>query len=173
MAKDTIVIKKALRRYKGRTVDTGPGLTEQAHKEETDMNYILRDYVKTGLLRHAKEHQGKYDDIAVQDFQEAMNIVATARSMFEELPSQVRARFGQDPARFLDFVQNPNNADEMHALGILRGNDGIDITGAVSPAPVKKSETVAFDDPERVARQEAGLPPDGKPIAKEPPKSGA
>lgn len=117
------------------TLDTGPGKTEQSHKKDTDMNYILRGYQKTGLIRHAKEHAGKYDDIAVQDFQEAIFIVTNAQRQFDELPSNIRKRFGNNPAEFLEFVQNPENKAEMQTLGILQGNDGIDASGAVTTAP--------------------------------------
>ena len=141
MAKQTEPeIKKAYRQYAKSTVDTGPGLTEQAHKNETDVNYILKDYVRTGFIKHAKENQGKYDDISVQDFQEAMFIVAEANSMFEELPGQVRKEFKNDPSRFLEFVQNPNNAEKMQELGILKGNDGMDLKGVPTSAPLAPNE---------------------------------
>lgn len=117
------------------TVDTGEGLTEQSHKNETDMNYILRDYTRTGLIRHAQKNQGRYDDVSVQDFHEAMNIVTQSQQMFNELPGQIRARFANNPAEFLSFVQNPANKKEMHDMGILRGNDGIDVRGAATTAP--------------------------------------
>ena len=120
------------------TLDTGEGKTEQAHKHETDMNYILRDYARTGLIKHAQQHAGRYDDVSVQDFQEAMFIVKEAQNMFDNLPGQIRKRFGQDPAAFLEFVQNPENKDEMQRLGILRGNDGVDINGAITNAPTEE-----------------------------------
>ena len=56
-------------------IDTGKGLTEQSHKHETDINFILKDYVRTGFIKHAKDNQGKYDDINVQDFQQAMLVL--------------------------------------------------------------------------------------------------
>lgn len=34
------------------------------------------------------------------------------------LPAQVRAKFSNDAAEFLDFVQNPKNADELVAMGL-------------------------------------------------------
>lgn len=137
MAISKPAIKKPLvRGYSKSTISTGKGLTEQAHKNECDMNFILRDYARTGLIRHAKQHEGKYDDIGVQDFQEAMFIVAQASSMFEQLPAAIRKRFKNDPAAFLEFAQNPDNKSEMQKMGILRGNDGIDISGAPSGAPV-------------------------------------
>lgn len=138
-----ILIQKALRPAMRVTLDTGPGLTEQAHKKETDMNYILRDYARTGFIKHAKNFQGRYDDVAVQDFQEAMFIVNQAQSMFAELPGHLRKRFQNDPAEFLEFVQNPENGDEMLRLGILKGNDGVDVTGAPVAAPTKESVEAA------------------------------
>ena len=41
------------------TIDCGDSLTEQAHKNRCDMNYILRDYERTGLLKHVKKHEGR------------------------------------------------------------------------------------------------------------------
>lgn len=133
-------IRKALHREEQldkSTIDCGPGLTEQSHAKETDINYILRDYAKTGFMKHAKDYQGMYDDVAVNDFQEAMFIVTNAQNMFNELPADLRKRFGHDPAEFLSFVQNPNNVDEMAKLGILKGNDGLDISGTAVNVPTR------------------------------------
>ena len=116
-------------------LNTGPGMTEQAHKRETDMNYILREYTKTGLIKHAKNYQGQYDDVSVQSFQEAMFLVKNAERMFSELPSEARKRFANNPEQFLEFVQNPDNKSEMQRMGILKGNDGIDVSGASVNVP--------------------------------------
>jgi len=118
-------------------VDTGPGKTEQAHKNQTDMNYILKDYHATGMIKHAAKYQGRYDDVPPGDFQDAMNLVTNAQRMFGELPANLRKRFAGDPVQFLEFVQNPDNRDEMRTLGILRGNDGLDITGAATGSPTR------------------------------------
>lgn len=152
MASIEPVIKKPLRHVKGSTIDTGETLTEQAHKKITDMNYILRDYAKTGLMKHVKKHEGTYDDISVTDFQEAMFKVTSAQNMFNELPSAIKKRFGNDPAEFLGFVQDSNNLDEMAKLGILRGNDGIDVSGASVKVPTQsdyeavKAENLAAEN---------------------------
>jgi hypothetical protein len=115
---------------------TGEGMTEQAHKDQCDMNYILRNYQKTGLITHAKKYEGQYDDVSVQDFNEAMLIVDKATNMYAELPSNIRERFN-GPVEFINFVNNPNNANEMVTLGILKGNDGVkdDLSPSGAPAP--------------------------------------
>lgn len=137
----------AYNKYARPTIDTGEGLTEQSHKNECDINYILKEYTRTGLIRHANENAGRYDDIAVQDFHEAMNIVSNANSMFETLPALTRKRFENNPAAFLEFVQNPNNASEMARMGILKGNDGVDISGAPTRAPVSPQEATKVETP--------------------------
>lgn len=111
------------------TVNTGKGLTEQSHTEECDINTILHDYTRTGFMRHAKANEGQYDDVSSVDFQEAQIAVANVKSMFEGLPSQIRREFNQDPSTFLNFVQNPENAQELSKRGLLVGNDGINIHG--------------------------------------------
>lgn len=128
-------IQKAYTETERPKIDTGEGLTEQAHKEECDMNYILRDYQKTGTIRHAKQHQGQYDDVSVQDFQEAILLVKKTQEMFEGLPSNIRKECNNNPAEFLKFAQNPNNKDRMQELGMLKGNDGLDRHGALTSAP--------------------------------------
>jgi phage internal scaffolding protein len=138
--KMAIKIQKALRKSQRSVINTGEGLTEQAHKDDCDINYILRNYQKTGLIKHAKNNQGKYDDISAVDFSEAMIIVAQAKSMFEELPANMRKRFGNDPGAFLNFVQTPGNEAEMVKMGIARGNDGIDVSGAPTGAPVHENK---------------------------------
>jgi len=50
------------------------------------------------------------------------------------LPAKVRDRFGQDPAEFLAFLSNPENADEARRLGILKPQEA-------APPPVKVEVT--------------------------------
>ena len=137
-----IEIKKAFRRYEGSKIDTGDGITEQCHKKECDMNHILKDYKRTGFIRHAKDNQGKYDDISVQDFQDAMFKVAEANNMFNDLPANLRKDFNNNPAEFLGFVQNPDNQEKLQKMGIIRGNDGIDMHGMPTQAPLYKEPPV-------------------------------
>jgi hypothetical protein len=121
------------------TVNTQRELTEQAHKKQCDMNFILRKYQKTGLIDHVKQHQGRYDDVSVQDFTEAMHTVSEANQMFESLPSFIRQKVGGTVEGFLDFVQNPNNKEELARLGMLKGNDGLNANGEAVASPVDDS----------------------------------
>jgi phage internal scaffolding protein len=110
---------------------------DQAQEHLTNVAELLEPAVRKGLLRHSIKFEGEYDDIPVKDYQEALFITAQAKSMFEQLPSKVRNRFDNDPAKFLEFTHNPENAQEMREMGILKGNDGLTGAGTPSGAPTK------------------------------------
>jgi len=92
--------------------------TKQSFKNECDINNIMAKYQKTGAINHVQNNQAHYGFADSVTFTESMNIVAKAQSMFNELPSSIRSKFRQDPAAFLDFVQDEANADELVELGL-------------------------------------------------------
>lgn len=96
------------------------GRTKQSHKDECDVNRIMARYMQTRVIDFVNKHQAQYGDVTAESYQDAMDKVARAKTMFHELPSKTRNRFQNDPAKFLDFVQNPANADEAVELGLMR-----------------------------------------------------
>jgi phage internal scaffolding protein len=99
----------------------GPSLTKQASKDETDINFIMKKYQKTGIVEHVNEFQGNYQDVSgSQPYQESLNQVIAAQAAFDSLPSSVRAKFQNDPGVFLTFVNTPGNRDELIKLGLIQ-----------------------------------------------------
>jgi len=99
-------------------VECPKGRTEQSFTRECDINNIMARYVKTGNLDHAKSYEEFYGDSTSIELHEALNIIKTADSMFNELPAKTRERFKNDPGEFLDFVQDEKNHQEMYDLGL-------------------------------------------------------
>lgn len=100
-----------------------PSLTKQSFKDECDINNIIKQYKVTGMITHmsANASRGVYADLPDEsDFQTAIAVVAEANSAFNTLPSKIRDRFGNDPAKFLAFCQDPANAKEMQDLGLAK-----------------------------------------------------
>lgn len=96
-----------------------PGLTEQHHKDSCDMSLIMRRYEKTGAIDHIKQYKGEYLDMpSGTDFQTAMNVIAEANSMFETVPSNIRNKFRNDPAAYLDYMQDPKNKKAIIDMGL-------------------------------------------------------
>lgn len=122
-------------------VTTPPTMTKQAHKDECDINNILKQYKLTGIVRHisAKAAQGTYQDLPDPvDFQDALNMVMEAERAFDSLPAVIRNRFHNDPAEFLAFTSDPANADELVELGLAQPRAGApdsEPTPPPSPSP--------------------------------------
>lgn len=97
-----------------------PTLAQQNFRDQCDINNIIARWQKTGVVQHLNNFQAKYGDVSMAptDYQEALNRVMHAESMFDALPATIRDRFKNDPAQFLAFTSNPANLDEMVALGI-------------------------------------------------------
>ncbi|AXH74611.1 MAG: internal scaffolding protein [Microviridae sp.] len=97
-----------------------PSMTKQSFKDECDINNIIRDFTKSGQIAHINERgAGRFADLPDQlDYQMAMTIAQQANQAFEALPAQIRARFENDPAQFLAFCDDPNNAPELVELGL-------------------------------------------------------
>ena len=124
----------------------GKGRTKQAPLRETDINWIMKKYVKTGLIDHLSRHGAEYGFASSVTFHEAMNVVTKAEQMFLDLPAEVRVRFEGKPGAFLDFVQNPENQEEMIELGLAKRIKGVPAVGAEA-APVAESAPITPEDP--------------------------
>jgi phage internal scaffolding protein len=106
----------------------GPSMTKTDQAKHVDVNNIIRRYARTGVIDHLRKAEGVYADVSdVGSYQEAMQTVLEARQSFEELPSGLRAHFGNDPAAFVDWASSatPEDRDALYAevTGIDRHND--------------------------------------------------
>lgn len=93
--------------------------TRQEFKDECDINNIMLQYMNTGEFFHINETAPQYMDCTGEDFRAAMDYVAGAFTMFEELPSKIRSQFDNDPAAFLDFCSQEKNRPELADMGLL------------------------------------------------------
>lgn len=106
--------------------------TKQEFKNECDINIIMAQYQYTGEIPNLNAHPGVYQDCTGLDYMEHMNKIVEANNLFAEMPSKIRNRFNNDPAAFLDFVNDENNIPEMRTLGLLKPIDPIVIPPAES-----------------------------------------
>lgn len=124
---------------------SGESRTKQSFAQECDINHIMAKYQKTGAITHFAKHSPQYGIANGQTFQDAMNLVCEAQEMFNDLPSSIRSRFGNDPAAFLDFVNDEGNADEMIKLGLIeKTGEDVGISNA-APQAVQENETTASE----------------------------
>lgn len=101
-----------------KTVPINPGLCRQEMSADTDINNIMAKYVKTGVLPVMNREPLFGDFSQIETYQESLNLVQYADETFAMLPAQLRARFQNDPGKFIEFCSNPANAKEMVELGL-------------------------------------------------------
>ena len=125
---------------------------KQEFKDDADINVIMRKFQKTGAINHVAKYQGEYGMATPVSLHQAMNLVAKAQSMFEDLPSSVRNEFGNDPRQFLEFVQDPQNAARAAELNI-----------ALAPEAAEKAAEIAAEAARAAGSGEPGNEPAGDP----------
>ncbi|AXH75306.1 MAG: internal scaffolding protein [Microviridae sp.] len=94
--------------------------TKQEFKEECDINYIMNQYQQTGLIPNLNEIAPQYLEDTDFDFRSSMEYIAEAKSLFNQMPSKIRAQFDNDPATFLDFCSKEKNRPELAEMGLLK-----------------------------------------------------
>lgn len=118
--------------------------TEQNHKKECDINLIIKKYDKTGLISHISKFEGEFGDLRGVDYKTALDQVTRAGSLFNQLPSNIRNRFSNNPEKLLSFMENPANRDEAIKLGLINKHWTEDTDGLGEHVPeggnVKKDE---------------------------------
>lgn len=108
----TVRVKKVFPKDEGRT--------KGSFKDSCDVNNIVKKYLRTGNLPDLVRRDPKFGDFSdVPSFQEALERVRKAEETFAALPAQVRRECGNDPAVFLEKVQDPKWAIE-HKLALPR-----------------------------------------------------
>lgn len=99
--------------------DEGKSRTGQEFAEDADINNIMARYVKTGTVPMYIDRNMLDGDLHVMSYHEMQNVIADANSSFNSLPAVVRARFDNDPAKFVDFALDERNVGELRELGML------------------------------------------------------
>ena len=102
-----------------------PSMTQQQFKNDADINNIIAKFEVTGVLVDPLQPAtripqfGDFSDMP--SYQDAQNVLVQARNAFMSLPSDIRERFGNDPARYFDFVQNLKEGGDDYVEAVRLG----------------------------------------------------
>jgi phage internal scaffolding protein len=116
-----------------------PSLAQQHFKDECDINTILERFNVTGMLPDAPLSPRYGDFSGIGDYHSAMNRVIAARNEFAALPAQIRARFDNDPAKLIEFIEDESNRSEAEELGLIE-KAAAEAVEAASVTPEKAAE---------------------------------
>lgn len=95
-----------------------PSLAQQHQAEDADINVIVRRFGITGVIPQGFVVPQYADYPEVFDFRQAQEALRDASQRFMEVPAEIRGRFLNDPWKFMDFVSDPANIDEVVRLGL-------------------------------------------------------
>lgn len=116
---------KPVRVTKDFDLENEPSQTKQSFAQECDINWIMKKGAEAPeALAHLIKENPQYGDFSdTPTYQDAMNVVALANAQFAALSSETRDRFNNDPSKFLTFVHDKNNVDEMVKMGLMKRVD--------------------------------------------------
>lgn len=126
-------------RHRVRLACDGPSRAKQSFKDECDVNQIVASFQKTGLITHVAKHAPRYGYASSLQFRESIELIRQGREMFAELPSSTRKEFDNNVEDFLDWAQDPDNADRLDAIGKLATPSEVKEPGPVD-RPLKTAE---------------------------------
>lgn len=137
-------------------------MTKQSHKAECDINNILSQFKRTGIITHITAQQPIYQDLPdTMDYQESLHVIMNADAAFSTLPSVVRRYFDNDPAKLLAAINDPDMKDKLIELGVLRKPDQPQPAGAPDlngqPAPASTPAPAPYQP------ASTSVPPGGTP----------
>lgn len=117
-------------------------LTKQSELQESDINFLMSRYERTGLLPEMIRKDPRYGDFSDPvSYQDSLNLVQHAQEQFDSLDAHIRKRFGNDPAEFLAFAEDPSNAGEMVRMGLATARPTLP-PSQLSPIPPEPSSGV-------------------------------
>lgn len=97
-----------------------PKLTDESQSKSTNINLIMDQYRRTGMLPMYKPKQALYiDETLIPDAISSFNVVNEARELFLQLPSKVRKAMDNDPRNLEAFIADPENKEFLLKHGVL------------------------------------------------------
>jgi len=113
------------KRVQFKTPDDEVVRVEQSHKDEVNINNIIKRHGMDLIAKTAQLQQFTYDDNPNNDFQESMNAILQAEKSFSSIPSDIRKKFDNDPAQFLDFIHNKDNQQQLVDWGLANAPEKV------------------------------------------------
>lgn len=94
------------------------GRTKQCFKDECDINILTARWLRGQEMPIPTGLQNYGDFTGVDDFLQAQIQLKAAQQAFDNLPSRIRNRFQNDPAKLIEFLEEPDNLEEARQLGL-------------------------------------------------------
>ncbi|AXL15222.1 internal scaffolding protein [Microviridae sp.] len=109
-----------------------PKLTDASFQNSCDINVIMQNYQKTGMLPSFPEKTPEFIDCtSIPDLETAFKVSNEAMQAFYELPSDIRKLIDNDPSKLQSLLSDPKYQELLIQAGVLdvrRANNSADKT---------------------------------------------
>ena len=126
---------KFLTRYERRPVRFSSSMPSQTLQSDLQATLIPNIFQSHGVSFETRTPMFGDFTTAPTSLQDAYNRILEAQAGFADLPSNVRARFGNDPMQLIAFLNDPSNRAEAEQLGLVNAH----VSPTASAVPDGKS----------------------------------
>lgn len=100
-------------------INNEPSMTVQSEAEFVDLDKLVRRHQATGEWVNVPTRTPQYgDSTGPRTLQQALDQVEAAHAEFEALPARVRSRVSNDPVVLLEWLTDPEKAQELADMGL-------------------------------------------------------
>lgn len=97
-----------------------PKLTDQSFAKMCDINTIMAQYAKTGMLPHFKKADPQFiDTTELPSLMDAHAAVNHSKKLFNDLPAVIRRAMDNNPANLENYLSDPENQKFLLKHGVL------------------------------------------------------
>lgn len=125
------------------TAEQAKFAAKQGFKAQCDINTIVDQAKRTGVLSHTAKNAAFYADMPDFDYEDAMIQIAETNSVFYELDAETRREFSNNPGQFRAWLQGKTSTEIQEALPQLfeQGTQLVDTQGGTT-APAIAQEVI-------------------------------
>lgn len=92
--------------------------TDQSYKKSCDINNIVKQFSKTGILPNSTKIPQYGDFSEAPTLEAAFDVAHAASKAFQSLPSDIRKLLGNDPSQLENFIANEDNKEICLKYGL-------------------------------------------------------
>lgn len=101
--------------------DLNPVKTVQSERDEADINKIIAKFQKGQNMVRINSKEPFYGDVTGLDgLADAYMKIQEAEDLFMDYDASIREKFDNDPVKFVEFLENPENYEEALKLGVVQ-----------------------------------------------------
>ncbi len=123
---------RAVKRHQ--TIVDPKQITDQSAKNSCDINNIVKQFMKTGVLPTSNKIPRFGDFSETPTLEAAFDVAHAAQEAFYQLPSAIRKMIDNDPSQLEKFISDPENNQLCVKYGLLANKK-------IEKAPPKTTET--------------------------------